>query len=54
MTRRGIARRIMQAMLQWLAEQGIQRVTLHATDVGRSLYEALGFEESNEMRLRLE
>jgi GNAT superfamily N-acetyltransferase len=52
--RRGIARRIMQAMLQWLAEQGIQRVTLHATDVGRSLYEELGFIESNEMRLRLE
>lgn len=49
----GIARRIMQVMLKWLAEQGIQRVTLHTTDMGRSLYEEVGFVDSNEMRLRL-
>ena len=49
--RRGIARRIMQAMLKWLAEQGIQRVTLHATEIGQPLYEELGFVASNEMRL---
>ncbi|MFQ6100988.1 MAG: GNAT family N-acetyltransferase [Anaerolineae bacterium] len=52
--RRGIARRIMQAMLKWLTEQGIQRMTLHATGVGRPLYRELGFVDSNEMRLRLD
>ena len=49
----GIARRIMQVMLKWLAEQGIQRVTLHTTDMGQPLYEEFGFVDSNEMRLRL-
>ncbi|MHA2499381.1 MAG: GNAT family N-acetyltransferase [Candidatus Hodarchaeales archaeon] len=48
--RRGIARRIMQMMLEWLEEQGIQIQSLHATVSGRSLYEELGFIESNEMR----
>ena len=38
-------------MLEWLAAQGIQRVTLHATEVGRPLYEELSFVDSNEMRL---
>jgi RimJ/RimL family protein N-acetyltransferase len=52
--RRGIARRIMQIMLAWLKGQGIQRVTLHTTEVGRPLYEELGFEDGNEMRLDLE
>jgi ribosomal protein S18 acetylase RimI-like enzyme len=51
--RRGLARRLMQAALDWLAEQGIQRVTLHATEMGRPLYESLGFEAGNEMRLFL-
>ena len=51
--RQGIARRIMQVILKWLAEQGIQRVTLHTTEMGRPLYEEVGFVDSNEMRLRL-
>lgn len=52
--RRGLARRVMQAALDWLVERGMRRVTLHATEVGRPLYEQLGFEAGNEMRLRLE
>jgi GNAT superfamily N-acetyltransferase len=51
--RRGLARRLMQVTLDWLAEQGIQCVTLHATDVGRPLYESFGFEAGNEMQLLL-
>jgi GNAT superfamily N-acetyltransferase len=47
----GIARRMMETMLEWLAQLGIQRVTLHATKVGRSLYEELGFVPSNELQL---
>jgi GNAT superfamily N-acetyltransferase len=49
----GIARRIMEVIIKWLAEQGIQWVSLHATGMGRPLYEELGFVESNEMRLVL-
>jgi GNAT superfamily N-acetyltransferase len=51
--RRGIARRVMQTILRWLEEQGIERVTLHATEMGRPLYAELGFKSSNEMRLRI-
>ncbi len=50
--RQGIARRTLQTMLQWLAAQGIQRVTLHAAEVGRPLYAELGFVDSNEMQLK--
>jgi len=49
--RQGIARRMMRTILCWLAEQGIQHITLHATEVGRPLYEQLGFVEGNEMTL---
>jgi GNAT superfamily N-acetyltransferase len=48
---RGIARHIMQTILQWLAEQGVRNVSLHASEQGRELYRELGFVESNEMRL---
>jgi GNAT superfamily N-acetyltransferase len=51
--RRGIARRVMHVMLSWLEERGVQCMALHATEVGRPLYEELGFTDSNEMRLRL-
>lgn len=51
--RRGIARRLMQTMIAWCQDQGLARVTLHASEDGRHLYESLGFEASNEMRLKL-
>jgi ribosomal protein S18 acetylase RimI-like enzyme len=52
--RRGLARRVTQAALRWLEERGVQRVTLHATEMGQSLYESLGFElVPNEMRLEV-
>lgn len=51
--RQGIARRMMHHVVEWLAEQGIQTMALHATDMGRPLYEELGFENSTEMRLIL-
>jgi len=50
---RGIARKIMQTMIDWCKREGFARVTLHASDDGRHLYESLGFETSNEMRLKL-
>lgn len=51
--RRGIARQLMQTMIAWCKGEGLARVTLHASDDGRHLYESLGFEPSNEMRLKL-
>ncbi len=51
--RRGVARRIMQAMIKWLAEQGVQNMSLHATEPGRPMYRELGFVDSNEMRAKL-
>jgi len=51
--RRGIARKLMEVMIEWCKLQGLARVTLHASDDGRHLYESLGFELSNEMRLKL-
>lgn len=48
--RRGLARTIMTAMLDWCHVQGIKRITLHASDQGRPLYKSLGFIQTNEMR----
>jgi GNAT superfamily N-acetyltransferase len=51
--RRGIARQLMAAMIDWLVAQGFCEVSLHASDFGRPLYEQLGFLPTNEMRLTL-
>ena len=51
--RRGIARMLMRAMLDWCRSNGFITVALHTTDDGRSLYESLGFEPTTEMRLHL-
>jgi GNAT superfamily N-acetyltransferase len=51
--RRGIARRVMETMIDWCRRNNFAGVTLHASADGRQLYESLGFEPSNEMRLKL-
>jgi GNAT superfamily N-acetyltransferase len=51
--RLGLARRVMEAMLGWCAAEGIDQVTLSASEEGRGLYEALGFVKGAEMRLVL-
>ena len=51
--RRGIARQIMETMIAWCKQERFARVSLHASEHGRPLYESLGFEDSNEMRLNL-
>ena len=51
--RRGIARQLVETMIARCKQQGLARITLHASDDGRHLYESLGFEVSNEMRLKL-
>jgi GNAT superfamily N-acetyltransferase len=51
--RRGIARKLMETMIAWCRKEGFARINLHASEHGRHLYESLGFESSNEMRLKL-
>ena len=49
--RLGIARRLMEAMIEWCRAQGFRNVSLHASMEGRPLYESMGFAATNEMRL---
>jgi ribosomal protein S18 acetylase RimI-like enzyme len=49
--RRGVAEALMRALLDELAARGVRRIVLHASADGRRLYERLGFEPTNEMRL---
>jgi GNAT superfamily N-acetyltransferase len=51
--RRGVARAIMAAVIDWSREHRVARVVLHASKEGRRLYDSLGFEASNEMRLEI-
>jgi GNAT superfamily N-acetyltransferase len=51
--RRGLGRRVLDAMLDWCRAHGIRRLTLHASAEGRPLYERVGFRPTNEMRLEL-
>jgi GNAT superfamily N-acetyltransferase len=51
--RRGIARDLMQTLVDWCeAQGGIPTATLEASNQGRPLYESLGFEAMNMMRKR--
>lgn len=52
--RKGIARKIMLSMLNWLRETDITLSSLHASKDGKSLYDEIGYLETNEMRLKLD
>ena len=47
----GIAKRMLQTILEWIRDAGIDIVTLHATEDGENLYKNLGFIFSKEMCL---
>jgi ribosomal protein S18 acetylase RimI-like enzyme len=51
--RQGIARKLLEEAITEIEKMGIQKVTLHATEMGKELYTQLGFTETNEMRLKL-
>src|SRR5260370_14232219 len=51
--RQGIARQLMLAVIAWCREQRLRSLSLHASDFGRALYEALGIHPTNAMRLHL-
>jgi GNAT superfamily N-acetyltransferase len=48
--RRGLARLLMEEILAWSREKGLESLTLHASDDGRALYQQLGFIATDEMR----
>lgn len=48
--RRGIAGLLIQEIIVWSKNEQLDRLVLHASDEGRSIYEKLGFVPSNEMR----
>lgn len=50
----GVAKRLIQAMVEWCREEGYGSVSLHASAAGRPLYESMGFQPTNEMNLKLE
>jgi GNAT superfamily N-acetyltransferase len=47
--RRGLGRKLMQAIFDWCEQHGIVVITLAASDAGRPLYESLGFVQMNQM-----
>jgi ribosomal protein S18 acetylase RimI-like enzyme len=51
--RRGITRRLMEMLIEHAHEQKLQRLVLWASDMGRPLYESLGFRDSRGMELNL-
>ncbi len=48
--RKGIARRLVQTILDFCREHDLHTLALHASKDGRDLYTTLGFQPTNEMR----
>jgi GNAT superfamily N-acetyltransferase len=48
----GLAGLLIKEIIRWSKGERLDRLILHASKEGRSLYEKLGFIESNEMRFR--
>jgi len=49
--RRGVARAVTEAAVDWLWQVGCRAIRLHAAQNARAIYEAMGFEAGNEMIL---
>lgn len=49
----GVAKKLMEAMIEWCRCEGYGSVSLHASDAGRPLYESMGFQPTNEMTFKL-
>lgn len=47
--RNGLAQLIMLTIVDWSRDNGLASLVLHASEMGRPLYQKLGFVESNEM-----
>ncbi|MEQ8674118.1 MAG: GNAT family N-acetyltransferase [Aggregatilineales bacterium] len=51
--RRGLAKRLMTTILNYCQHHQITLVSLHSSPMGRTLYESLGFNATNEMQIEL-
>jgi GNAT superfamily N-acetyltransferase len=53
--KRGLARRVMEAIHEYCRAEGVERVVLNASAFGKPLYDAIGYVVTNEpmMRMRL-
>jgi len=51
--RRGLANKLLNVMLDWCRANGFRTVSLHASPAGRPIYESVGFQPTNEMRITL-
>ena len=49
---KGLATKIVETAIAWAKARGFPSMTLHASDLGRGVYEKLGFRMTTEMRLR--
>jgi GNAT superfamily N-acetyltransferase len=49
--RQGLASQLIAEILAWCRAHDIPRASLHASRFGRSVYERLGFAQTNEMRV---
>jgi GNAT superfamily N-acetyltransferase len=49
----GVAKKLIQAMVEWCRNEGYGSVSLHASEAGRPLYENMDFQPTNEMSLKL-
>lgn len=52
--RRGISRQLMKLLLEHARAQGVERLVLWASEMGRPMYEGLGFGASRGMELNFE
>lgn len=50
--RKGLAGLLIDQIIQWSREQKLDRLLLHASEQGRSVYDRLGFIPTNEMSLQ--
>ena len=50
----GIAKELLKTILFYIKDKNITLVSLHASEMGKNLYEKVGFKPTNEMRLKLD
>jgi len=48
----GLATEIVNSAMKWSEQRGFPSLSLHASKMGRMVYSRLGFEQTNEMRIR--
>ena len=51
---RGVAKALMQMAMEEAKRRGLQYMVLHATAMGRPLYETLGWRQTTEMAIRVD